>query len=382
MPRPSPVAAAPPPAAPPSPYPTTPPPPSYPPAPGYAGPPAQTGYPGYPPPSAPPPIFAPPPSPYVTADPSRAAARRPPGYRHRRRTTGAIVLSIGFIFTALGLGLGWWSESGSGLSIFFVPGSTATCTASTGSTCPTPLTYSSISSQMSTLYGSIEYMILAALILSVIAAAFAFLGAYGITFGRGQLNLVVMLGALAAVLCVAPVIYAAIGQPAAFQAANGGCSGASYCTSFFYGSMTSGGTTTNWGPYVGWYAALIGFIVLIVGAVVYSRTRTEPFTMDELASSFQAPAAGGTPAGAPQWGAAPPQQPSYPPYSGAQQPTWGAPPPSQPSWSTPPAAPSSPPPASWPATGAVAPTATTCARCGASNATTAATCWRCQAPLR
>ncbi|HUZ80276.1 MAG TPA: hypothetical protein VMV28_06650 [Thermoplasmata archaeon] len=291
----------------------------------------------------------------MTADLSRPSARRPPGYRHRRRTTAAVLLALGFILSAIALGTGWWSVSGGGVNIYYTPGNSFSCS---GAGCPTTLTYSVISSQMANLYSAIDYMIIVVVILAIIATAFAFLGAYGVTFGRGQLSLIVLLSVVAGVLSVAPVIYAALGQPAAFQAANGGCNGPSYCTSFFYGSYGTGASTFSYGPFVGWYAALVGFVFLIAGGALYSRTRTEPFTMDELAASAQLPVPGmvpGAPGGASPW--AQPPAPAWPPPPPTPQPGW------------PPVQQGSAPPI-------------TCPRCGMTNASTATSCWRCQSPLR
>ena len=268
-----------------------------------------------------------------------------------------MLLSLGFILSAIALGTGWWSASGGGDSIYYTPGSTFTCS---GANCPTTLTYSAISSQMANLYSAIDYMIIVVLILAIIATAFAFLGAYGVTFGPGQLSLVVLLAAVGGVLSLAPVIYAALGQPAAFQAANGGCNGPSYCTSFFYGSYGSGANSVTYGPFVGWYAALVGFIFLIAGGALYSRTRTEPFTMDELAASTQLPVPGmapGAPGGGSPW-AQPPAAANWP-------------------------APSSPTmPPSWPSVQQGSAPPVICPRCGVANASPATNCWRCQSPLR
>ncbi len=359
---PTPAPPMPPPAPPPSsPYPGQPPM-------GYSAPPSAPAYPPYPPGVGPPPVFSPGPSPYVTADLSRSGARRPTGYRHRRRTNAGIVLVIGFVLSAIALGTGWWSLSGGGETLSFTPGSSFACT---GTGCPASSAYSMYSSQMSNLYGAIDYMIIVALIFAIIAAVFACLGAFGVAFGRGQLTLVVLLGVLAGLLCVAPAIYVVLAQPAAWGALAGGCNGPSFCSSFFYGSWTSGTTSLTYGPSIGWYAALVGFVFLIAGALLYSRTRQEPFTMDELAASTHPAVPGMTPGtfagGGPPW-ATPPAPPQYPPPTGPP-PAWPPPPPpaSQPNW---PAA----PPGSAPSMA--------CPRCGATNAGTATYCWRCQSQLR
>lgn len=294
------------------------------------------------PPSAPPPAPPSPPPlpPYVIADPSRPGARRPFGYRHRRRTNASILLTLGFVLSAIALGTAWWSISSGTTSQYYTPGQTYSCI---GTGCAqTFYSYTnSISAQMGTLYGAIEYMVIGAVLLAIIAALFAFFGAYGVTYGRGQLQMVVLFSVLAGILLAASVIYVAVAQPSALQASTAGCNGPSYCTSFFFGSYTAGGVTSSYGPSVGWFAALIGFLLLIIGAVGYSRTRVEPFTMEELAASRELPVGG------------PAAQAPFPP---SVAPMAGAP--------------------------AELPPPVMCPRCGALNANTAPTCWRCQAPMR
>lgn len=392
--------AALPPASAPTAAPTTPPPSAQPPPAGYAypygqgspavpapQPPAHPGYyPGYP---------SQPPAPYqqgaYALAPTGPAPRRPAGYRHRKRSTASILLTIGLVLILISMFIGWWTATetltgnpSSTTTLNFIPGSsyTTTCTSSTtgcggsGSSSTTSTYASSNLNHVSTIYQDVQYLLIGAVLLVAFAVVAGFLGAFGISFGRGQMSMVVAFAIIAAILCLAAAAWVAVGQPAALSSdANGSCGASPNICGSFWGSYSAAGGSETWGAGGGWYLALVGFILVIAGGAMYARTRSEPFTLAEIAqapppSSYPPPPAYAYP---PYSATAPPPPAAYPgaQYPGAAQPP-AAPPPT---WQAPPA------PAATPSAPTTPRPAGYCPRCGSPTAAGAATCPRCQAPL-
>lgn len=379
----SPLEAAPaPPPAPPAGYP-----PAYPPQYPSAPPPP----PPPPPPTAASPYGAPPPPVdayrqagyYSPAPTPSQVPRRPAGYRHRKRVTASIVITLGFILVLVGMLVGWWSftTSGGGASTTdtFLPGSqfTTTCSpasAACGGGTSSTTSYSATSLKATgNLMQNVQYLLLGAVLLAAAALIAGFMGAFGFSWGRGQFNLVVAFGILAAILAVAAAAWVALAQPAALGS-DGLCSGAGVPSpnpcGQFWGSASSGGTSYSWGAGGGWYVSLVAFIVLIVGGALYGRTRAEPFTAAEL-SQVPMPMPGAM--------TAQPAVPGYPPAPPAVAPTAATYPPAPPA-----AAPPQPPqyaPYPPPAPPASQAPGGFCPQCGSPTPLGATRCPRCQAPL-
>lgn len=302
--------------------------------------------------------------------------KRRPGYRNRKRLLGAVILTLGFIFVVIALAAPWWTISVDNHSkgftdvIYFFPGTgvSATCSGTcTGGEPSGSSTYSATIpplTNVGNLYGGVQGLMIGALLLSLVVASLAFLGAYGLNFGRMQLTLTILLGFLALALALGASIWAAAAQPGAMSADKFPfCfTGGSSVTNSFWGSQS--GTCPNgavidysWAAGAGWYSAMIGFAFLWAGTVWLLLGRKEPYSAAELGVY--------------------PLTPSIPPAPGPYvvAPPWVSPPPGPaPGYGSPVAPPPPPPPATtW---------GVPCPTCGATNPMGVPICWRCQRALR
>lgn len=306
------------------------------------------------------------PSPYAQPAPMRPP--RPHGYKHQKRLIASILLLVGAVLLIVSVSTPFWSytETGGGITVTqqFFPGSEWKETCS-GSGCPTgtvTCTYSSSGggcpalTNTGNLYGGVYGLIVGAIVLGFIAGILSLMGALAISFGRIQMLLVWLLVLVAFALAIAGPMWALGGQPGALTSDYSGsaCTGTSPCNSFFGSSCPSGspsGTSCNWGAGIGWYMAIAGFALLLVGFFFLFITRRDPFTIQEIMAAQSAgmlsPTGAATGAVAPvaAWGAAPAAAPAA---------AYGA----QPAYAAPAAAPAAP------AAGGAPGPAPNCAKCG------------------
>lgn len=289
--------------------------------------------------------------------------KRMSGYRDQKRTVAAAVLAAGFVLAAVALGTAWWSIStsytydGTTTTGIFNMYAGGTCSSTSSASSPTPPC--TVNGTLASLYSSIGTLVGVALALALVAAAFGFLGAFGLNFGRIQLTLTILFALIPFLLLIAAAGWAVGSTPSAASLPSG---------DYFWGSTSASGYTTTWGAGAGWYVAIVAALVLIVGMAMYAGTRTQPYTALEL--GYRPPVLPPSP-GVATWpggsGVPPP-----PPPGGYPGPAYPPPPPPPP----PPPASSYPSPAS-----PAAPAAFACPTCQAMNQSGAKACWRCGAPL-
>jgi hypothetical protein len=132
------------------------------------------------------------------------------------------------------------------------------------------------------LYTVAWWLLAAGVLLSLLALAFAFLGARGrptslLTWVLSLAGAGFAILAPLVVFAVQPHAYAAdwaaVGSQSGYFPC--GAAGGSPCTSFF-GSTPGGGGTNVWGAGVGWYASLASGALLLVGGVVSRPPKDDP----------------------------------------------------------------------------------------------------------
>jgi hypothetical protein len=187
-----------------------------------------------------------------------------------------LVLVVGFILAALSLGSAWWAYSSSSGSsseaVQFGPGSTysVTCSGSgCGSFASGSFSYSTFGGTLGTLYGTLEGLLILAVLLAGIATLFGLValagrggrifGFLGFLFGLGAGALLLLLG-----------IWIESGQPGAFGSNAtfpGTHPGGPSPGSSFWGSASGGGSVATWGAGAGWYCAVIGGVLVLAVAI-------------------------------------------------------------------------------------------------------------------
>ncbi|MDE1819903.1 MAG: hypothetical protein KGI98_03495 [Euryarchaeota archaeon] len=230
---------------------------------------------------------------------------RPHGYKHQKRLIASILLLVGAVLLIVSIATPFWSdtESGSGVTytIQFFAGNEWKEICS-GSSCPTgtlTCTYSSSGggcpalTNTGNLYGGVSGLLTGAIVLGFIAAILGLMGALALSFGRIQMLLTWLLILVALALAIAAPMWALGGQPGALTSdySSGSCAGTSPCNSFFGNACPSGtpsGVSCNWGAGAGWYMAIAGFALLLVGFLFLFMTRRDPFTVQEILQAQQA----------------------------------------------------------------------------------------------
>jgi hypothetical protein len=294
----------------------------------------------------------------VSSPPADSRFRRPRGYRHGRRTAAGLLFLIGFVLAGVSLATAWWSltESGGGttVSVSFYPGSdyVQSCGYSGGgpsnpcgsnSTETHPYTATRLN-HTAQLYGTVQDLLAGGVVFALSASIVGLLGAYGLSFGRGQLLLTLLLGVIALVLVLAAPAWAALGGPGALgqDIQTGSSSPPPYATTF-WGTNSSGSVSSTWGPGAGWFAAVAGSALLLVGLGLLLTSRRDPYSTAEL-RELRTPARADA--------ATPPAAPQLTYYEAP------------------------------PVGGAVVATHAVCPACGSTNSAAAWVCWKCQRPLR
>jgi hypothetical protein len=238
--------------------------------------------------AAPTALTAPPPPPppeysYGTSPPPAAPPAPPRRRRPRWLASGGfprlvltLVLIVGFILAAISLGTAWWAYSsstgGSSESVQFGPGSTYSVTCS-GSGCGNfasgSFSYSSFGGSIGSLYGTLEALLILAVVLAGIATLFglvALAGRGGRMFGL----LGFLLGLASGAVLILLGVWIESSQPGSFGSGvafpGTRVGGASPSTSF-WGAASNGGAVASWGAGAGWYCAVIGGVLVLAVAV-------------------------------------------------------------------------------------------------------------------
>lgn len=198
---------------------------------------------------------------------------------YKKWGTAAAVLGIlGAILLLVSAALAWYqiSSGANGTTVTgnLNPGSSYS-TSCSGNNCgliPTgSQSYSDAKqSHEQSLYGTLYYLILAGGVLALIGAILAFLTP---RLPKGMQVLPLLLILVGLVLGIAAVGYVAGGQASAYSndwTANGNSappSGTSWPGGSFIGSSSSGGTTENWGPGVGFYLGVVAVVMFLLSVV-------------------------------------------------------------------------------------------------------------------
>jgi hypothetical protein len=188
--------------------------------------------------------------------------------------SGALAL-VGGVLALTSAFFAWWSISGGGATISFFPGSSAT--ASFGGVSMTQ-TYASVGlGQVGGLYEAIFALAIVGGILAIVAGIVGMAGGAG-RIGTKRIGTGKGLVIAAIVLIVVAVALGPAMQPWALNQGNGhsttcGSGNGTTPCSAYWGSQTNGGVTATWGAAAGWYLALVGLILGIVGLVLWWSAR-------------------------------------------------------------------------------------------------------------
>lgn len=248
---------------------------------------------------------------------------------------GSALLLIAAILLIVAAFVGWYAtsisatESGGGQSISitgtitFYPGTTVKDTSScSGSSFCSALSSSNTTSysnlglnKTGMWYALVEYLSIGGFVVGIIAAILGFM-----TRGKGGMMMgVVALAAIALILSIAtPMLLLAV-QPGALNSDSsghggmfGGTNGSGPWSSFFGSCSGSGcgvggglsGSSASWGPSLGWYLAIVAFVLFLIGLIVFMMGRGEDAPMMAGAPMAGAPAGGPSSSG-PMMGSSP-----------------------------------------------------------------------------
>jgi hypothetical protein len=293
---------------------------------------------GNPPPPGAVPVPPPPPPP-VESPYAASIGPAPPRPRRRRLLAGdggatrfvlVLALLVSFVLSAVTLGTAWWSYTYSNGNTtqtdLFDPGSTYSvmCTGSgCGSFASGSFSYSDFGGTLGVLYGSLEGLLIVAVVFAGLATLFGLVMLFG-RGGRAFAILAFLLGLVAGGLLLAASLWVESSQPsafgsgAAFPGLRGG--GVSPSTSF-WGTSSGGGAVPVWGAGVGWYCALIAGVLLIAIAISLLFLRsTNPARAARPAAvrSVPAPSRAEVIAAAPMYAPPPPAHGPPPPTAAAE----------------------------------------------------------------
>lgn len=175
---------------------------------------------------------------------------------------------------------------GEQIAINFLPGSNIQLLCLTGcgsEVSSVEVSYASESlNSTAVLYEGILAGVVIATVLAALAGAFGVVGAMGLPLSRKHYRLSALLSVAPALILLGLVVGLASGQTGVFARDASpilGCDATGIATpcNSFWGSATSSGASIVWGGGVGWYAAIVGGVLLLIGSFLYYRTRPQSF---------------------------------------------------------------------------------------------------------
>lgn len=197
------------------------------------------------------------------------------------RTVGSVIVLVGAILLIAALFTPWYMEqfsnSGATQTLNAYPGipsssGTIQYTCSGVPSCPGSTSYSA---KNLTNAGNIAeagyFLIIVGVVLGLIGAILGFTSRDNPSRARPAMTMAIV----AMILAIAAVGAYAAALPSAIGSDTPGHSGTGPWSSF-YGSTSLGGGTLSWGPGIGWYLAIVAFVLLLVGMIVLARARKDP----------------------------------------------------------------------------------------------------------
>jgi hypothetical protein len=195
----------------------------------------------------------------------------------------AVIVLVGAVLLIAALVTPWYTTKISNGSIsetvnFYpgLPGTNGTVQYSCSGTsyCPTQSSYTSSQNNLNNT-GTIAET---SFFLIIVGVIFGLLGAILGFVSRGnprRAGAAMALALLAMLLAVAAFGAYAAALPGAVAKDTPDHNGSGPWSTFF-GSNSSGGASFNWGPGVGWYLAIGGFVLLLIGAILLWTARKDP----------------------------------------------------------------------------------------------------------
>ncbi len=229
------------------------------------------------------------------------------------RLIAAVIILVGAVLLIAAVFMPWYAEQASvtvsGQSITITRNAYVGLPSSNGTlqytcsglpseaSCLSQTSYSSVdSNNTGNLAEAVYFMAIAGFILGLIG------GIIGL-MSRGnprRTTPAFALAVVAMILAIAAVGVFAVALPGAVSSDTPGHTGSGPWSSFFGSSNGTsfglpGSGTVTWGPAIGWYLALAGFVVMLVGIILILRYRTDP----PAPAPTTMPAPAGAPAAAP-----------------------------------------------------------------------------------
>ena len=213
------------------------------------------------------------PSTYGQSEPVPPAQAAPTKKFNGKVVTGLVLVLVALIFAAMAMFSPWWGlkEKAPGVDASIDFSLNQYCVSGTfgGVSIPTACQgfgtaytgFLSLSKTQS-LMGIAYILILLGLVLAILTLILIIAGA-----GKPKLRMgVLACGLIGGIMMLVAFIYVYISLPTAINDDMTG--GAATVISGFFGSISVGGMEMSWGGGLGWYMALLGFILLMVGALI------------------------------------------------------------------------------------------------------------------
>jgi len=186
--------------------------------------------------------------------------------------TGLVLVLVALIFAAMAMFGSWWSlkESATGIDATIDFGLNQYCATGTigGMTATACQGYGTVFAGFSS-FSKTQSLMGLAYLLTLLGLVMAILTLILIVVGAGRPKLkmgVLICGLIGGILLLVAFIYVFTGLTGAINDDMTG--GTATPISGFFGSTSMAGIELSWGGALGWYMALFGFIMLMVGAII------------------------------------------------------------------------------------------------------------------
>jgi hypothetical protein len=220
------------------------------------------------------------PSTYGQSEPVPPPPAAPTKKFNGKVVAGLVLVLVALIFAAMAMFGSWWSlkESASGvdatidfgLNQYCVKGTIMGISASACQGYGTAYTGFTSLSKTQNLMGLAYILTLLGLVMAILTLILIIVGA-----GRPKLKMGVLIcGIIGGIILLVAFIYVFTGLTGAINDDMTG--GTATPISGFFGSTSLGGVDLSWGGALGWYMALLGFIMLLVGALIASSGMKKP----------------------------------------------------------------------------------------------------------